>query len=189
MFRFLLILVAVLIALAAVAFGQDTTSAAPAPMTSTDSAYHQFVLDSIRLEHEAAIEKIEAARGHRIPAESVIGVMIPIIAIISVFLWLWRSNEAKKAVRLAMIEKGMDPSMLMEQPNENSRKYGALRFGMLLAGIGLGLLVGFVICESLHLWEQDYVPLIIISSTLLFGGGGLIAYHWLISKLEATSKS
>ena len=188
MFRLLLfVVIAVLVFILPMA-AQESADTTVAPAATTDSAYYQFVLDSIQLEHEATIEKLRAGSHGSIPASEVIGVTIPIFISLFVFLYLWRLSEAKKAVRVAMVEKGMDPSVLDVPTNESSRKYGALRIGMLLAGIGAGLLVGFVITEALGLWNKEFVPLIIISSALLFGGGGLIAYHKTVAKMENGSK-
>ena len=188
MIRLLLIALITLLAIGLPMAAQDAEDTTSAPEAMTDSAYQEFVLDSIRLEHRAELQKLHAAQPRSIPATEVIGVSIPIVMVIIVFLYLWRLSEAKKAVRVAMIEKGMDPSVLDMPGNENSRKYGALRIGMLLAGIGAGLLVGFVITTALDLWNQEFVPLIIISSALLFGGGGLIAYHKMVDKMENGSK-
>ncbi len=188
MFRLILIAVIAILVFVLPLTAQETADTTAAPQASSDSAYYQFVLDSIQLEHEATIEKLRAGSHGSIPASEVIGVTIPIFITLFVFLYLWRLSEAKKAVRVAMIDKGMDPSVLDIPGNENSRKYGALRIGMLLAGIGAGLLVGFVITTALDLWNQEFVPLIIISSALLFGGGGLIAYHKTVAKMENGSK-
>lgn len=188
-----------LVALAIVLFAgnaqgaPDTVAAPDSPSVSRqellarDTAYQKFVLDSMELAHRAKVEMMETQNGGGLrqpDPESIIGVSIPIISIIVVFLFLWRSNEAKKAVRLAMIERGMDPGLLQEQPNESSRKYGALRIGMLLAGVGLGILVGFMISLSVLPDRGNTWPLVIISSALLFGGAGLILYHRMATKIE-----
>lgn len=61
--------------------------------------------------------------------------------------------------------------------------YGALKAGCLLMGIGLGLLVGFMICnlsipnyiEHYKDWEfRQMIGIIYGASVLLFGGIGLI---------------
>jgi hypothetical protein len=189
--RFLLLVIVVLFMIVSSFNGQTppapvADSAAGSELT-TDSAYRQFVLDSIRLEANVIIDRIDATQERHVQPEAIIGVLIPIVVLIVVFLYLWRASESKKAVRLAMIEKGMDPS-LMNDGNENSRKYGALRIGLLLAGLGMGLLVGFAIAEVLQLWDKETVPLIIISSALLFGGSGLIVYHRLVAKIESDRK-
>lgn len=190
--RLLIVVLAIVIMAGNVVAAPDTVAAPDSPSVSRqellarDSAYQRFVLDSMELDHRAHIEAMEAQNGtgfHQPKPEAIIGVMIPIVSIIVVFFFLWRSNEAKKAVRLAMVERGMDPGLLQEQPYEMSRKYGALRLGMLLAGVGLGLLVGFTISTTV-MPHDDFVPLVIIASALLFGGAGLILYHRMATKIE-----
>lgn len=165
----------------------DTPSIARHEVLAKDTAYQQFVLDSMAEERRAKIGELEAMHGtgyNQSEPDEIIGVFIPIIAILAVFLFLWRSNEAKKAVRLAMVERGMDPGLLNEQPNESSRKYGALRIGMLLMGLGLGCIVGFLVSIMLMPDHGNFWPLVIIASSISFGGAGLIAYHRMATKLE-----
>lgn len=192
--RLLLALLLILVSLGKVQAAGDTAMAADTPSISRhellakDTAYQKFVLDSMSEERRAKIGELEAMNGtgySQQQPEAIIGVFIPIVAILVIFLFLWRANEAKKEVRLAMIERGMDPGLLNEQPSESSRKYGALRIGMLLAGIGLGLLVGFLIVTGMHI-HDDSAPLVVIATSLLFGGAGLIVYHRMATKLEQT---
>lgn len=165
----------------------DTPSISRHEVLAKDTAYQQFVLDSMAEERRAKIGELEAMNGtgySRTEPEAIIGVFIPIVAILAVFLFLWRTNEAKKAIRLAMVERGMDPGLLNEQPNESSRKYGALRIGMLLMGLGLGCIVGFLVSIMLMPDHGNFWPLVIIASSISFGGAGLIAYHRMATKLE-----
>lgn len=194
--RLILVVMAIVMLAGNVFSAPDTAATPDSPSVSRqellarDTAYQQFVLDSMSEERRAKIGELEAMNGtgygHEMDPQAIIALSIPIVTILVVFLFLWRSNEAKKAVRLAMIERGMDPGLLQEQPNESSRKYGALRMGMLLAGVGLGILVGFLINVSVLPGHGDYWPLVIISSSLVFGGGGLILYHRMATKIEQT---
>ncbi len=156
----------------------DTTSVSHS--TQHDAQYQAFVLDSLRIEMKHDLERTKVVNAA--PDAGMVGVFVPIIAIISVFLFLWRASENKRKVRVAMIERGMDPSVLDEPHNESSRKYGALRWGMLLMGAGLGLLIGYTL-DKLVIHEQ-YSYYVIFSCTLLFTGLGLIIYHSVASKLE-----
>jgi hypothetical protein len=151
-----------------------------------DSAYRAFVLDSIRLEHESKLAIIEGGKLDAPRPEDMIGVMIPVVAILAVFFFLWKASEARKVVRLAMIEKGMDPGML-ESSTESTRKYGAMRIGLLLTGTGLGLLVGMGLALALGTHDEE-TAFTVLSCSLVFGGAGLIIYHWIISKMDAKSK-
>lgn len=144
----------------------------------------RFRLDSMQMQHDFDLHEAAIRQDRVTSPEDIIGVFIPIVAILGAFLVVWRGIESKRALRMAMIEKGMDPSLLVERSDESSKKYGALRFGMLLAGVGLGLLVAFVIVSSSSI-GSNMQPLVFISSALLFGGIGLIGYHLIANKLEA----
>ncbi|MCX6139866.1 MAG: hypothetical protein NTX15_03395 [Candidatus Kapabacteria bacterium] len=163
-----------------------TTVSKVTPLNDSDalSTGQQFRLDSMQKEHDYELRETELRQHRGTDPQDIIGVMIPIIAIIGAFFVVWRNIDSKKALRMAMIEKGMDPSLLIDRADESSRKYGALRFGMLLAGIGLGLLVAFLIVSS-SVIDGNYIPLVFISNALLFGGLGLIGYHLIANKLEA----
>ena len=154
-----------------------------APVVSQLSRSEQYRLDSLEMSQTNRLRELDIIHSRNIDPEGIIGVFIPIIALLGVCVIMWRNIESKRAARLAMIEKGMDPSVLEVSPNESSRKYGALRFGMLMAGGGLGLLFGFMVLMTFHV-EAEYVPLILISSAALFGGAGLIAYHVVARHLE-----
>lgn len=77
-------------------------------------------------------------------------------------LWLEKnsqiqlSSEPIRSPDVARIEKGMDPSSLDVPHDESSRKFGALRWGMLLMGAGFGLLIGLMIVELLGWWTQKW---------------------------------
>lgn len=148
-----------------------------------DSAYYRFKLDSMELATRADAPWNSDDTGPEafVPFA---GILVPLVAIgMSIFLAI-RAVEAKKAVRLAAIEKGMDPSMLFnEQQTEGSRKFRSLRLGLLFGGIGLGLLVGGIFSFATNTSEERST-LIIISSAFLFGGLGLVIFYLLASKLE-----
>lgn len=151
----------------------------------TDSAYLKYRLDSMEIEaNTLARESIaEHTQAHE-TILPVIGVMIPIIFLVLLGIVIYRRIEATRVVRLAMIQNGMDPGMLNTSPDENSRKYGALRIGLLLAGVGFGLLVGLLTTQVLGVSEEIAV-FSVIGSALLGGGTGLILYHRMIVKMDS----
>lgn len=105
--------------------------------------------------------------------------------------------------RLTLIEK-LDPNVPVEFDKFKLPSYtnvgfsfNALKVGCLLIGLGLGLLVGFVICASYipdyvgssHSWETREVSgLIYGASVLLFGGIGLITAFLIEMKLARKGK-
>ena len=78
---------------------------------------------------------------------------------------------ASNKERLAMIEKGLDPSLLDRKAEGAS--YGALLWGLLLIGIGFGALAGYIISINNN-WDMH---LTVHSMGLLFGGIGLVTYY------------
>ncbi|MBS1560366.1 MAG: hypothetical protein JSS89_02045 [Bacteroidetes bacterium] len=165
----------------------DTTVVSREVRLATDSTYQQFVLDSLRAENEAQLH-MQTLRGNDTEHRYLpfVALTIPIIAIIGLVVILWRRGESNRQIRLAMIEKGMDPSLLVERSDENPKKYASMRFGLLATGAGLGLIVGSILVNTTNL--GDHAPEhIVLSSLLLFSGAGLVVYHIIARKLERTS--
>ena len=109
----------------------------------------------------------------------------------------------RKKERLAIIEKisnNLDASAFegkLGLPNYMSRfSFSALKVGCLLAGIGLGLMVGFLISLGLSSnmnfqdgWIRDnFVDMAYSASVLLFGGIGLIVAFIIELKLNKDKK-
>lgn len=158
----------------------------------TDSTYRQFVLDSLERvnEHELrTLSVVHGADNDRFRPEGMIALSIPIFAIISVFFMLWRASEAKKVVRLAMIEKGMDPSVLDDRtPREDSKKYASLRIGLAIGGAGLGLLIAtWIVMYFTEARLGDWTVAVVFACVSIGAGVGLSIYHIIARKLEAKS--
>lgn len=154
---------------------------------TTDSAYQRFVLDSIKAVNEADL-RMQGMHSDNVEHKFIpfVALLIPIIAIIGFIVVMWRRNESNRQIRLAMIEKGMDPSLLVERTDENSKKYASLRFGLLAAGAGLGIIVGNVLVKTTNI-GMDSEEMVILSSVLLFSGAGMVAYHAIARKIERTT--
>lgn len=97
----------------------------------------------------------------------------------------------RKKERLTIIEKAgdkLDASMLQNQISEpikifNRFSSGTLKAGCLLLGVGLGLLVGFIIANFVPLgnmngtndWQiREAIAVVYGASVLLFGGASLL---------------
>ena len=106
-----------------------------------------------------------------------------------------------KKERLSIIEKlgdRLEPSMLRGKfilPATNSPiSFSALKLGSLLLGMGLGLLVGYMLCAttvpgyySKQNWQlQELTSLIYGASVLFFGGLALLAAF--VVELKITGK-
>jgi hypothetical protein len=95
--------------------------------------------------------------------------MIPIIAIIGLITMVIYLRRYENEERMAMIDKGLDPSLFAKKPRSTS---GALRASLLLIGSGLGLLLGYFLNEKFYMEEVGY-----FSMLLILGGAGLGAAY------------
>jgi hypothetical protein len=117
--------------------------------------------------------------------QGILGVMIPIVAIVgglslSLALAYMRNKE-----RMEMISRGMDVSKLSEVNMQwGRRKRSPLRAGLILLGAGAGLLLAYVLCNTVivdsHPGEDHTV--IYIGFVATFIGLGLIVSHLLEKK-------
>lgn len=98
----------------------------------------------------------------------------PPAAIVLIYYFARRSKHAE---RLALIEKGVDPSVYM---NEQSSSYLALMWGLLLVGIGLGAFLGYILSDYAYMEAGFVVPTL----ALIFGGLGLIGFFFYRKKWE-----
>lgn len=96
----------------------------------------------------------------------------------------------RRKERLTMIEKigsNFDASMIQNKfsfPEKKLPVFGTLKIACLLLGVGLGLMAGFALTQSLGLnhmtrvnetWHmQDTIGVVYGASVLLFGGLGLL---------------
>ena len=100
-------------------------------------------------------------------------IIIPIALFATVFGIAYIFFTTRNKERLALIEKGADASLL----NVKRNKLGALKIGMFLAGIALGLLLGNIIAETTTLKEE-----VAYFSMMLLGGGISLISFYLIEK-------
>jgi hypothetical protein len=99
---------------------------------------------------------------------AVMGVMVPIISVIGLFITIIYIRKFQNLERMAIIEKGLSPDIFKKE----SSSAGTLRGAMLLIGAGLGLLMGYWLDRSFDMEEVGYFAMLFI-----FGGVGLgIAY-------------
>lgn len=90
---------------------------------------------------------------------------------------------ARNRERLALIEKGADASIF--KIDEKTNKYGALKWGLVLVGLGLGIWSGSILGNTVSIVEEEAA---IFSMLLLFGGIGLLAYYLITVRLEKKNK-
>lgn len=114
----------------------------------------------------------------------IIGTLVPIAFLAAAGLLLWKRLESRKTIELAMIEKGLDPRRSAID-RDSTLKFRALRFGMLLVGVGLGLFAAMIIWSIFkHVITVDDRPLVALTSVMFFSGLALTVYHIIASSLE-----
>lgn len=96
-----------------------------------------------------------------------------IFAIIGVFgggfgvVYLFFTTRHRE--RMALIEKGLSADLF----NKGDKTQNALKWGMVLIGVGLGLFAGYLLDAYLGMPE----PLPYFAMIGLFGGGAMVAYY------------
>ncbi|MDI3525929.1 MAG: hypothetical protein PWR03_112 [Tenuifilum sp.] len=107
---------------------------------------------------------------------NVLALFIPIISILvtgaAVIYYLWAQNKE----RLAMIEKGVDPSKFIRTRPVNNNSVA--KWGLLLIGVAVGIIVGAILQHFTKLDEGA----LMFASILLFGGLGLLTYYFTVGK-------
>jgi hypothetical protein len=85
--------------------------------------------------------------------------------------------SARHRERMAMIEKGADPSLFARKAHSSN----PLAFGLLMAGLGIGLGIGWTF-DAVVFGAGVENPLPYFISILFFGGLALLQYHRIIRR-------
>jgi len=111
-------------------------------------------------------------------AQMLVAILVPIAGMAMIFgiFYLYKKEN------LAMIEKGMNPKIPRPAP------YANLKYGLLLVGSGLGLLLAYLIDLSSSVIDGDENPSIYFALIAIFGGLGLII-SYRIEKKEILDKN
>ncbi|MTI21824.1 hypothetical protein E1176_12400 [Fulvivirga sp. RKSG066] len=117
---------------------------------------------------------------------AVIGVFIPIVALVGIVITIIYLRRYKNEERMAMIEKGLNPGDLdlKSLTDQKTSAIWPLRSALLLMGIGVGLFIGYFLDAQTRMEEVAY-----FSMLFLFGGIGLaISYMIEERKLKQAQK-
>ena len=106
-------------------------------------------------------------------------VIIPLAAFAMAFGIAYFGMTTKHKERMKLIENGADPELFKSKPNKGI----AIKWGFLLIGIGLGLVLGYLIGETTIINTEVAIP----SMILLFGGTFLLIGNKQASKLDKDS--
>jgi len=107
-----------------------------------------------------------------------VAILVPIAAMAMIFgvVYLFKKES------LAMIEKGMNPRVHRPAP------YTSLKYGLLLTGSGIGLLLAYLIDVASTTIDGDENASIYFALIAVFGGIGLIV-SYMIEKKELLDKT
>lgn len=107
---------------------------------------------------------------------AVIGIFIfPVAALGTGWVILLRNRHEE---RIKMIDKGV----ILAEPERSPNRYPALRNGLFMVGLAIGLIVGMFVEPSVPV--NDFEFMVIPTFAVLFGGLGFIVYFALSRKLQ-----
>ena len=110
--------------------------------------------------------------------EGVIGVMIPIVAIVGGISLAMGTIYLKSRERMEMISRGINVSQF-DEPNIKRRR-NPLRSGLMVFCAGVGLLLAYYLCHTVFTGEDNEI--IYFGVVALFVGMGMIAGQLLEKK-------
>ena len=107
-----------------------------------------------------------------------IAVLVPLAGMAMLFgiVYLYKREN------LAMIEKGMNPKIYRPAP------YSNLKYGLLLVGSGIGLLLAYLVDMASTAIDGEENPSIYFALIAIFGGLGLVL-SYRIEKKEVLDKN
>lgn len=114
-----------------------------------------------------------------------LGVLIPIIAIISIFalpiitalILIFKKISSTHKERMGLIEQGIIPPEESNKKRERTpNRYVSLRNGIVLIFLGVGLIVGFLITSNLSIGNTSPF-FFIVATTVLFLGIGYALFY------------
>ncbi|MCX2573813.1 DUF6249 domain-containing protein [Pedobacter sandarakinus] len=119
------------------------------------------------------------------------GVLVPISLFLGAFAMVFGIRYLSNKEKMAMIERGIDPGINKATP----KPFLSLKFGLLLVGLGLGLIVALFTVRSIfgddmtHNEESQSVA-VYFGCLGIFGGLGLIISYVIEKKwLDQDNKS
>lgn len=111
------------------------------------------------------------------------GILVPITLFICTFAMIFGIRYFINKEKMAMIERGIDPGLQKATP----KPFLSLKFGLLLVGLGIGLLVALfsvrgIFGTELTNGEDDQAVAVYFGCIGIFGGLGLIVSYFVEKK-------
>jgi hypothetical protein len=112
-----------------------------------------------------------------------------VVFFLSIFGVYYLYITTRNRERMAMIEKGVDPTMFSSGRQPKVLKGGSvgsgwkftLKSGMFIIGIGIGFVISVLFSGMM---DRDVFPLLVIGIIFICGGGGLVAGFYMGRNLE-----
>ena len=110
------------------------------------------------------------------------GELVAIVMFVGAFALVFGIRYLSNKEKMAMIERGIDPSAQKSTP----KPFLSLKFGLLMMGLGLGLIIALftnraVFSANMTNAEEGQAVAVYFGSIFIFGGLGLIV-SYLIEK-------
>ncbi|WP_316750223.1 DUF6249 domain-containing protein [Pedobacter gandavensis] len=99
-------------------------------------------------------------------------ILIPITFFICTTLLVFGLRYMSNKEKMAMIERGMEPGLAKPRPSAPT-PFLSLKFGLLLVGLGLGLLIAMFTVRAAGLGDDEGAA-VYFGCLSMFGGFGLI---------------
>jgi hypothetical protein len=99
-------------------------------------------------------------------------VLVPITLFVGAFAMVFGIRYLSNKEKMAMIERGIDPGINRASP----KPFQSLKFGLLMVGLGIGLLLALFVVLQARLDDDEAVP-VYFGLLSVFGGFGLIASY------------
>jgi hypothetical protein len=121
------------------------------------------------------------------------GILVPITLFISLAAMIFGIVYMNKRENLAMIEKGLNPKEYANRPVP----YKNLKWGLLLTGAGIGLLIAFILSEYVLIprmnkygeYHDDDATAFLYFALIAIGGGLGLIISYRIEKKELLDKN
>ena len=115
----------------------------------------------------------EGGSSHAEYSSSITDVFVPIVFFVICGYVLIKNIEAKRALRLAMIEKGMDPVLANSRTDDSQHIFTSLRRGLVFSCIGVALIIGYFFDMS-TIGKEGFLT---FAFSVAGAGLGYVLYH------------
>jgi hypothetical protein len=112
-----------------------------------------------------------------------VGILVPLGSFAMVFGIVYLIVTARNKERMALIERGADPSLFESVKKGNSNR--VLKWGIFLVGIGLGITVAYMLVKN-DVMDEDAAY---FSMIFIFGGLALVGTHLFLRKQESQEEA